>query len=71
MPDKTANRPPPDAWKVRWCGACSGYEFDTGVPRGWVRLQGNPPPEKKLLPHQRRMGSRAPGHYDRGNPDYF
>ncbi len=32
-----------DVWKVRWCGICHTFEFDTGSPRGWVKLQGEPP----------------------------
>lgn len=33
----------PDAWKIRWCGSCKRYEFDRGVPLGWVTLRGEPP----------------------------
>lgn len=33
----------PGLWKVRWCAPCSQYEFDTGSPRGWVKLLGEPP----------------------------
>lgn len=33
----------PEPWKVRWCVPCTQYEFDTGSPRGWVKLMGEPP----------------------------
>jgi hypothetical protein len=39
----------PDPWKVRWCGVCRHYEFDAGVPRGWVILRGDPPPRDPAL----------------------
>jgi hypothetical protein len=35
----------PDPWKVRWCTVCCRYEYDTGSPRGWVPLRGEPPAE--------------------------
>ncbi len=43
-----------DPWKVRWCGPCALWEYDTGVPRGWVTLKGDAPGEGVLLPWQRR-----------------
>ena len=37
-----------DEWKVRWCGGCRQYEYDTGAPRGWVMLKGSPPEGVRL-----------------------
>jgi hypothetical protein len=37
----------PDPWKVRWCPPCQQHEYDTGAPRGWVLLRGDPPPGYK------------------------
>ncbi len=39
----TKKQRPPDRWKVRWCGQCRAYEYDSGAPRGWIPLRGTVP----------------------------